>query len=755
MSKLYKIPLVLVVIVALLPLNRSYGSYYFAPQKDSQAIRSGANARYVFGILNREADDDTMNLLMPMQFNIAWSETLFFDTLGTYPLANAPDINRDGTKGDILVPAQAFPPDYAFFSIRVYAPDTALAYTLDTVWVMGRGKLDQQFLDTAWVLTSILPDPKVQLAVDSTDSILAGDYIDYPLTITNQGNFPDTIDLTYLNGLETQGWTVRLLDSTGTNTIPDNNGDGFPDVDSLTAFSGQAKIIARIQSTATSVAGTVDSVLVICSTNFAKGMKDTVLLVTTIKTVGQLSIGPNAADSTFGGQSITYPLIITNNGSAPDIVDLQTTFSLPTAPWSRTLLDTTGAAVQDNNGNGYPDVGPVPPHGGQLRFTVRVTPVSNAIAGTIDTTKVTAMSTIPGVSVSAFLMTTLRTQTQVAVAPDSADSCEAGQSIRYPLEVINGGNGPDYVNIQLRKGHAAWPMTVFAANGTTPLADNNGDGLIDVGRINGFGADTAQIWVELRPPAATPESTFDTSRIVASSAIRPATNDSAAFVTMVYVVFVAQAGIEIGPATQTDTTKPDTPIDYQLWVRNTGNAEDTVELSTTGIWTDTLLNSNDGPLAYRNSIPYLAIASGDTGWFKVRITPPNNFGAANQITLESRTVVARSSIENTLTDTALVVTKVVPGLTVYNYPNPFPTQTTFYFSLPEPGKVNLKIFDQVGAFIATLIDKKDYETGAYLLPWNSSNWSGKRIAPGVYIWVFDFDGTTLKKQFVKKAVLSQ
>lgn len=741
------------VLLGALPMNQSRAAYTFAPTANLKSVATGGIALYVVRISSQEANDDTLNLYR-INFNNAWHDTLFYDTVGTVPLYRAPDRNGDGLTGDIIVPAQNIPTEFAYFGYKVYAPDTALAFTIDTCWVYGRSRLDQTFIDTAWFFTSVLPAPRVQIAVDSADSILAGTYIDYPLTVSNLSNYPDTIDLAYVNGLQAQGWTVTLLDSTGAGRLPDNNGDGYPDLDALRPFTGQAKFIARIQSPASSVAGTVDTVLVIARNNFVKGTKDTVMLITAVKTVAQLALLSDAADSTLGGQTVQYPLTVINGGSAPDIVDLGTSFSM--SAWVRNMIDTTGAVLRDNNNNGQLDIGPVPPHGGRMRFFVRVTPIANAVAGSIDTTNVTAYSTtIPGVTAAVSLKTLIKTAPGVAIAPNGVDSCEAGANIRYPLDVINSGNGPDYINISLTKGHPAWPTTIFAADGTTLLVDNNSDGTVDIGRPAGFGTVT-RIWVELRPPANTPNPTYDTTRVVAASVLRPALQSTATLRTKVYVG--AMAGIEIGPPFSSDTTDtPGAPVDFQLWARNSGNIDDTLTLAMTGgAWTDTLLDASGGPLGYLNAVPSLGVvAPGDTVRFLLRITPPAFFGAGNPTTFEQRLLVVHSQFDPALSDTAEVDLKVIPPLTVYNYPNPFPTTTTFFFSLPEPGTVSLKVFDQVGAHVGTLIDRKAYTTGAYLLPWNATSVSGKRLGPGVYVWVFTFDGTALKKEIVKKAVLSQ
>jgi hypothetical protein len=62
-----------------------------------------------------------------------------------------------------------------------------------------------------------------------------------------------------------------------------------------------------------------------------------------------------------------------------------------------------------------------------------------------------------------------------------------------------------------------------------------------------------------------------------------------------------------------------------------------------------------------------------------------------------------------------------------NYPNPFNPTTTLRFSLPEPNKVNMNIYDIMGRKVSTLISQR-LEAGYHSIDWNASH-----LASGVYI----------------------
>ncbi len=63
-----------------------------------------------------------------------------------------------------------------------------------------------------------------------------------------------------------------------------------------------------------------------------------------------------------------------------------------------------------------------------------------------------------------------------------------------------------------------------------------------------------------------------------------------------------------------------------------------------------------------------------------------------------------------------------------NYPNPFNPRTTILFDLPEPGDVNLVVYDILGREIATLIDDK-LIAGFHWVVWNAS-----QVASGIYFY---------------------
>jgi len=64
-----------------------------------------------------------------------------------------------------------------------------------------------------------------------------------------------------------------------------------------------------------------------------------------------------------------------------------------------------------------------------------------------------------------------------------------------------------------------------------------------------------------------------------------------------------------------------------------------------------------------------------------------------------------------------------------NFPNPFNTNTTIHFELPQDQRVNLIVYNIHGQVVAVLADKKFYKTGYYDIPFDAS-----QLASGIYIY---------------------
>jgi hypothetical protein len=68
-----------------------------------------------------------------------------------------------------------------------------------------------------------------------------------------------------------------------------------------------------------------------------------------------------------------------------------------------------------------------------------------------------------------------------------------------------------------------------------------------------------------------------------------------------------------------------------------------------------------------------------------------------------------------------------------NVPNPFNPETRISFSVPQSGRVTLRIYDPAGRLVATLVDR-DMPAGSHGVTWRGLDGHGRRVASGVYFY---------------------
>lgn len=85
-------------------------------------------------------------------------------------------------------------------------------------------------------------------------------------------------------------------------------------------------------------------------------------------------------------------------------------------------------------------------------------------------------------------------------------------------------------------------------------------------------------------------------------------------------------------------------------------------------------------------------------------------------------------------------------------PNPFNPSTRLNYRLPEPGLVNLVVYDARGHRIRTLVSGQK-AGGDFAASWNGRDDQGRAQSGGVYIFVLDFHGLSKSGRISRKAVL--
>jgi flagellar hook assembly protein FlgD len=67
-----------------------------------------------------------------------------------------------------------------------------------------------------------------------------------------------------------------------------------------------------------------------------------------------------------------------------------------------------------------------------------------------------------------------------------------------------------------------------------------------------------------------------------------------------------------------------------------------------------------------------------------------------------------------------------------NYPNPFNPSTTVEYSVREPGRVTVAVFDATGQLVRTLLES-NHGPGTYTVTWDGRGADGRVVASGTYV----------------------
>ena len=68
-----------------------------------------------------------------------------------------------------------------------------------------------------------------------------------------------------------------------------------------------------------------------------------------------------------------------------------------------------------------------------------------------------------------------------------------------------------------------------------------------------------------------------------------------------------------------------------------------------------------------------------------------------------------------------------------NYPNPFNPSTEIRFAIPTARDVQLKVYNQLGQTVRTLVDRR-MKAGSYSMNWDGTTEAGHQVSSGVYFY---------------------
>jgi hypothetical protein len=109
--------------------------------------------------------------------------------------------------------------------------------------------------------------------------------------------------------------------------------------------------------------------------------------------------------------------------------------------------------------------------------------------------------------------------------------------------------------------------------------------------------------------------------------------------------------------------------------------------------------------------------------------------------------VERDRSETFLGSRELAARSAAPLSLAQNLPNPFNPQTTITFTVPEPVRVHLAVFDARGKLVNVLLDKPLNE-GRHEARWNGDDHAGRAAPSGVYFYRLRAGKQVLTKKMI-------
>lgn len=466
------------------------------------------------------------------------------------------------------------------------------------------------------VQTTVTQVYSLTLTANGAQNATPGSVVYYPHTLTNTGNGTDTFNLTAANAASPQFTMTNVL-------IYADNGSGAPVGSPITSTGALAsgatfKFIVTGTVPATATAGQTNALTVTgASTGDAtKTASNTDTTTATSNAVVTLTKSISVSTGAANSGPYTYTLTYTNTGNSDatavaivDNIPTGMTYVAGSARWSVTGAST---ALSDSGGT----VGTSPNtltstyDGTNRRLTATVARVSPGQSGYV-TFQVNVNANVPpgvlnntatlsynngAATVNGSSNTVPFTVTQTAAVALSgatvAGPAAPGSTVSFTNVVTNNGNGSDTFNVTFAATNSFPSGTTFQlykSDGTTPLVDTNGDGVVDTGPLAAGATYNVIVKATLPPSAAgtgpfqitkTARSVLDSTK--SASAVDQLTAITPASVDLAHTSAASGNGIGLGPegsAVVTNATNPGTSTVFTLVTKNTGPAPDSYNLS--------------------------------------------------------------------------------------------------------------------------------------------------------------------------------
>ena len=244
--------------------------------------------------------------------------------------------------------------------------------------------------------------------------------------------------------------------------------------------------------------------------------------------MGQMLYGAKVVPSTqakdvYPPMTADFGITVTNIGTfGPDTFDVNVTLGVH--GWLAYLYEADGVTpLPDTDGDFVPDTGLLVT-GASATMVVKVDVPGTAAMGDIEKTTLTfASSNDPMISKNARVICEVPPP-GAEIGPNAYIAVTQGTTALADMTVTNTGGFEDTIDIVAGSAHG-WIVSLFQADGVTPLVDTDGDLVPDTGIIGG--GVSLPIVIAIEVPADVLNGTFDRTDILAASSADPSAIDEA------------------------------------------------------------------------------------------------------------------------------------------------------------------------------------------------------------------------------------
>ena len=342
---------------------------------------------------------------------------------------------------------------------------------------------------------TVSPVLAVTMTGQTVASAAQGSTVNFSNVVRNNGNTPDSFDITLPTSSFPAGTTFQLYQADGVSPLLDTNGNGVPDTGTLASGASYTVVLrATLPTGATggpySASKTATSKLDASKT---ATVSDTLTAITANSVdltnlaalggggVTGTGAGPEAGaqttNSTNPGTTTRFPLFVNNTSGVADTFDLSAstnasfaTLALP-AGWTVVFRNAAGAVIT-NTGvvNGGANM--------QVFADVTIPAGQAAIPGLGQDLYFRVLSPSTGTTDRVHDAVVINTVRSVQVAPSNSGQVFAGSSIVYTHTLSNNGNvtensGTSTINLALINSQSTFSSIVYR--------DANNNGVIDAG----------------------------------------------------------------------------------------------------------------------------------------------------------------------------------------------------------------------------------------------------------------------------------